>query len=144
MKEEINPSLEVPIGSARVAREGSGATVIAYGPTVSLALDAASAAEKENISLEVIDLRSLSPLDMPTILASLQKTHRAVVVHEAPVFGGFGGEIAARISDDGFDLLEAPAAPVGGTDAPYQPSRYVRPYPPAAPRILQALQRAPA
>lgn len=142
MKEEINPSLEVPIGSARVAREGSGATVIAYGPTVSLALDAASAAEKENISLEVIDLRSLSPLDMPTILASLQKTHRAVVVHEAPVFGGFGGEIAARISDDGFDLLEAPVARVGGMDAPYPPSRYEKLYLPDVDRILEAVDVA--
>src|SRR5256885_7205662 len=142
LKEEINPSLEVPIGSARVAREGSGATVIAYGPTVSLALDAASAAEKENISLEVIDLRSLSPLDMPTILASLQKTHRAVVVHEAPVFGGFGGEIAARISDDGFDLLEAPVARVGGMDAPYPPSRYEKLYLPDVDRILEAVDVA--
>ncbi len=142
MKEEINPELEVPIGSARVAREGSGATIIAYGPTVSLALDAAGAAEKENISLEVIDLRSLSPLDMPTILTSLQKTHRAVVVHEAPVFGGFGGEIAARISDDGFDLLEAPVARVGGMDAPYPPSRYEKLYLPDVDRILEAVDIA--
>ncbi|TMF86064.1 MAG: hypothetical protein E6I07_09290 [Chloroflexi bacterium] len=67
---------------------------------------------------------SLSPLDMPTILASLQKTHRAIVVHEAPVFGGFGAEIAARISDDGFDLLQAPVARVGGMNTPYPPSRF--------------------
>ena len=138
MKEEINPTLEVPIGSARVAHEGSGASIIAYGPTVSLALDAAQAAEKENISLEVIDLRSLSPLDMPTILASLQKTHRAIVVHEAPVFGGFGAEIAARISDDGFDLLQAPVARVGGMNAPYPPSRYEKLYLPDVDRILEA------
>ena len=126
MKEEIDPKLEVPIGSARVAREGSGATVIAYGPT----------------SLEVIDLRSLSPLDMGTILASLQKTHRAVVVHEAPVFGGFGAEIAARISDDGFDLLQAPVARVGAMDAPYPPSRYEKLYLPDVDRILEAVDVA--
>jgi 2-oxoisovalerate dehydrogenase E1 component beta subunit len=138
MKEEINPSLEVPIGSARVAREGTGASVIAYGPSVSLALEAAAAAEKENISLEVIDLRSLSPLDMPTILASVRKTHRVVVVHEAPVFGGFGAEIAARISDDGFDLLEAPVARVGGLDTPYPPSRFEKLYLPDVDRILEA------
>ena len=142
MKEEIDPKLEVPIGSARVAREGSGATVIAYGPTVSLALDAAKAAESENISLEVIDLRSLSPLDMGTILASLRKTHRAVVVHEAPVFGGFGAEIAARISDDGFDLLQAPVARVGAMDAPYPPSRYEKLYLPDVDRILEAVDVA--
>jgi len=93
---------------------------------------------KRNISLEVIDLRSLSPLDMPTILASLQKTHRAIVVHEAPVFGGFGAEIAARISDDGFDLLQAPVARVGGMNAPYPPSRYEKLYLPDVDRILEA------
>jgi len=113
-------------------------TVIAYGPTVSIALDAAKAAEKENISLEVIDLRSLSPLDMETILASLRKTHRAIVVHEAPVFGGFGGEIVARIADDGFDLLEAPIARIGGMDAPYPPARYEKLYLPDVDRILEA------
>jgi len=138
MKEEIDTALQVPIGKARVARQGSGLTVIAYGPTVSVALDAAKAAENENISLEVIDLRSLSPLDMGTIIESLRKTHRAIVVHEAPVFGGFGAEIAARISDDGFDLLEAPVARVGGMDTPYPPSRYEKLYLPDVDRILEA------
>jgi len=138
MKEEIDTTRQVPIGKARVARQGSGLTVIAYGPTVSLALDAAKAAEKENMSLEVIDLRSLSPLDMGTIIESLRKTHRAIVVHEAPVFGGFGAEIAARISDDGFDLLEAPVERVGGMDAPYPPSRYEKLYLPDVDRILEA------
>jgi pyruvate dehydrogenase E1 component beta subunit len=138
LKEEIDTTEEVPIGQARIAREGSGVTVIAYGPSVSIALDAANAAEKENISLEVIDLRTLSPLDMPAILTSLRKTHRAVVVHEAPVFGGFGGEIAARIADDGFDLLEAPIQRVGGMDAPYPPARYEKLYLPDVDRILEA------
>ena len=138
LKEEIDPQREVLIGRARVAREGTGVTVIAYGPTVSVALDAAKAAEKESISLEVIDLRTLSPLDMATILTSLRKTHRAIVVHEAPVFGGFGGEIAARIADDGFDLLEAPVTRVGGMDTPYPPARYEKLYLPDVDRILEA------
>ena len=138
LKEEIDTTKVVPIGQARIAREGSGVTVIAYGPSVSLALDAATAGEKEKISLEVIDLRTLSPLDMPTILASIRKTHRAIVVHEAPVFGGFGGEIAARITDDGFDLLEAPIERIGGMDAPYPPARYERLYLPDVDRILEA------
>ncbi len=138
MKEAIDTGVEVPIGKARVAREGSGLTVIAYGPTVGIALDAATAAEKENMSLEVIDLRSLSPLDMGTIIESLRKTHRAVVVHEAPVFGGFGAEIAARISDDGFDLLEAPVERIGGMNTPYPPSRYEKLYLPDVDRILEA------
>jgi len=138
LKEEIDTTKEVLIGRARVAREGSGVSVIAYGPTVSIALDAAKAAEKENISLEVIDLRTLSPLDMQTILTSLRKTHRAIVVHEAPVFGGFGGEIVARIADDGFDLLEAPIERIGGMDAPYPPARYEKLYLPDVDRILEA------
>jgi pyruvate dehydrogenase E1 component beta subunit len=138
MKEEIDTALEVPIGKARVARQGSGLTVIAYGPTVSVALEAAKAGEKENMSLEVIDLRSLSPLDMATIIESLRKTHRAIVVHEAPVFGGFGAEIAARIADDGFDLLEAPVERIGGMNTPYPPSRYEKLYLPDVDRILEA------
>src|SRR5436189_5674449 len=110
LKEEIDTAARVPIGKARVAQEGSGVTVIAYGPTVSIALQAAKTAAAEQISLEVIDLRSLSPLDMETVMASVRKTPPAVVVHEAPVFCRFGAEVAARLSHDAFDLLEAPVA----------------------------------
>src|SRR5262249_57114680 len=81
---------------ARVAREGADATVIAYGPTVQVALAAAETAAGEGTSLEVLDLRSLSPLDMETLAASVRKTRRAVVVHEAPVFLGLGAAVAAR------------------------------------------------
>lgn len=142
VKEEIDPGRKVPIGKARIAHEGSSVTVIAYGPTVSLALDAAKAAEAENIALEVIDLRSLSPLDMPTILESLRKTHRAIVVHEAPVFGGFGAEIAARIADEGFDLLAAPVTRLGAPDTPYPPARYEKLYLPDVDRILEEVDVA--
>ena len=142
VKEEIDPARKVPIGKARIAHEGSSVTVIAYGPTVSLALDAAKAAEAENIALEVIDLRSLSPLDMPTILESLRKTHRAIVVHEAPVFGGFGAEIAARIADEGFDLLAAPVTRLGAPDTPYPPARYEKLYLPDVDRILEEVDVA--
>jgi pyruvate dehydrogenase E1 component beta subunit len=129
----------VPFGKARVAREGSSATVIGYGPSVETALQAARAAEGEQISLEVIDLRSLSPLDMETIMASVGKTHRAVIVHEAPVFCGFGAEVAARISHDAFDLLEAPVTRVGGMNVPYPPARFEKLYLPDADRILEAV-----
>jgi len=142
LKEEVDPLKRVPIGKARVAREGTAATVIAYGPTVSLALQAAQAAEQEQTSLEVIDLRSLSPLDMDTVIASVRKTHRAIVVHEAPVFCGFGAEVAARISHDAFDSLEAPVARIGGINAPYPPARYEKLYLPDADRILQAVDAA--
>ncbi len=143
LKEEIDlPSPAVPIGKARVAREGSQVSVIAYGPTVQTAMQAAQTAEQEGISLEVIDLRSLSPLDSETVIDSVRKTHRAVVVHEAPVFGGFGAEIAARISHDAFDVLEAPVARVAGLNIPYPPSRFEKLYLPNADRILQAVDAA--
>ena len=142
VKEELDLSANVPIGKARVARPGTTVTVIAYGPTVDLALKAAEAAAKEGNSLEVIDLRSLSPLDIDTVLASVHKTHRAVVVHEAPVFCGFGAEIAARISHDAFDVLEAPVARLGGMNVPYPPARYEKLYLPDVDRILQAVDTA--
>jgi len=142
LKEEIDPVARVPIGKARVAQEGTGVSVIAYGPTVSVALQAANTAAQEQISLEVIDLRSLSPLDMDTVMASVRKTHRAVVVHEAPVFCGFGAEVAARISHDAFDLLEAPVGRVGGLNVPYPPARYEKLYLPDVDRILQAADAA--
>jgi 2-oxoisovalerate dehydrogenase E1 component beta subunit len=139
LKEEIDPAARVPIGKARVVREGTGVSVIAYGPSVSVALEAARTAEQEQLSLEVIDLRSLSPLDTDTLIASVRKTHRAVIVHEAPVFCGFGAEVAARISHDAFDLLEAPVARVGGMNVPYPPSRFEKLYLPDVDRILQAV-----
>jgi 2-oxoisovalerate dehydrogenase E1 component beta subunit len=142
VKEELDQSANVPIGKARVARSGTSVTVIAYGPTVDLALKAAEAAEKEGNSLEVIDLRSLSPLDIDTVLASVRKTHRAVVVHEAPVFCGFGAEVAARITHDAFDVLEAPVARLGGMNVPYPPARYEKLYLPDVDRVLQAVDAA--
>ena len=142
VKEELDQSANVPIGKARVARSGTTVTVIAYGPTVDLALKAAEAAEKEGNSLEVIDLRSLSPLDIDTVLASVRKTHRAVVVHEAPVFCGFGAEVAARITHDAFDVLEAPVARLGGMNVPYPPARYEKLYLPDVDRVLQAVDAA--
>jgi len=138
------PVPPVPIGQARVAREGDAVTVIAYGPTVETALQAAAAAEAEGRSLEVVDLRSLVPLDIETVLGSVHKTHRAVVVHEAPVFAGFGAELAARISHDAFDFLEAPVERIGGLNTPYPPSRYEKLYLPDVDRILEAADRAVA
>ena len=138
LKDEIDQSTRVPIGKAVVRKQGTSATVIAYGPTVQTALQAAEAAAKDGNSLEVIDLRSLSPLDIDTIMASVNKTHRAIVVHEAPVFGGFGAEIAARISHDAFDLLEAPVQRVGGLNVPYPPSRFEKLFLPDVDRILEA------
>jgi pyruvate dehydrogenase E1 component beta subunit len=103
-----------PLHSSRVVRQGSDVTVLAYGPMVKTALEAAIAATEEQTSIEVIDLRTLSPLDMGPVLQSVRKTGRAVVVHEAVVNLGMGAELAARITEQAFHSLEAPVLRVGG------------------------------
>jgi len=142
MRQELTlPVPPEPLDRARVAREGSDATVIAYGPTVAVALAAAETAASEGASLEVIDLRSLSPIDWDTLTASVRKTKRAVVVHEAPVFMGLGAEIAARLMRDLFDTLAAPIERIGAPTTPYPPSRHEKLFLPDADRILEAVDR---
>jgi 2-oxoisovalerate dehydrogenase E1 component beta subunit len=131
----------VPLGRAVVLREGSDVTVAAYGPMVATALDAARIAEEEGTSLEVIDLRSLSPLDVATLETSVRKTGRLVVAHEASVFCGLGAEIAARISERCFFHLEAPVRRVGGFATPYPASRVEHHFLPDADRILHEVDR---
>ncbi|MGB8061876.1 MAG: alpha-ketoacid dehydrogenase subunit beta [Candidatus Sulfotelmatobacter sp.] len=113
----------VPIGSARVVREGRDATLLAYSKTVELAVAAANQLDQEGISAEVIDLRTLKPLDLATILASVKKTNRAVIVHEAHRFCGFGAELSAIIQEKAFDDLDAPVERVAALDAPIPFSR---------------------
>src|SRR5699024_780459 len=98
---------------AAVVRPGTDATVLAWGPSMPLVLESAEAAAAEGIDLEVIDARSLAPVDYPTIADSVRRTGRLLIVHEAPVLGGLGGEIAARISEQCFYHLEAPVLRVG-------------------------------
>jgi 2-oxoisovalerate dehydrogenase E1 component beta subunit len=131
-----------PLHSARVVREGNDATIVTYGPTVKVCLDAAVAAEEEGRSLEVIDLRSLSPLDIEAVCASVRRTGRLIVAHEAPVFGGSGAEIAARVTEKCFYSLEAPVLRVGGFFTPYPPSRIEDEYLPDLDRVLDAVDRA--
>ena len=142
MKADLElPLAPEPLDKARVVRAGTDATVIAYGPTVATALAAADAAAGEGVSLEVVDLRSLSPVDWDTLGASARKTKRAVVVHEAPVFMGLGAEIAARLAHDLFDLLLAPVERVGAPTTPYPPSRHEKLFLPDVDRILEAVDR---
>ncbi|MEO5873693.1 MAG: alpha-ketoacid dehydrogenase subunit beta [Streptosporangiaceae bacterium] len=128
----------VPMGEAVTVRPGTDATVLAYGPMVKTCLEAAEAWDR---SVEVIDLRSLSPLDMATVNASVQRTGRCVIVHEAPVFGGLGGEIAARVTETCFYRLEAPVLRVGGFATPYPSSRLEDHFLPDLDRVLDALDR---
>ncbi|WP_407345243.1 alpha-ketoacid dehydrogenase subunit beta [Pengzhenrongella phosphoraccumulans] len=125
--------------SARVARQGTDVTIAAYGATVATALKAAEAAAAEGISIEVVDLRSISPLDTETLVTSVRKTHRCVVVHEAPVFYGAGGEIAARVTEACFYELEAPVLRVGGFHTPYPVNKLEQSYLPNLDRILNAV-----
>jgi 2-oxoisovalerate dehydrogenase E1 component beta subunit len=131
----------LPIGKARVLRSGTDCTVVAYGAMVARALAAAEEAEDADIDVEVLDLRTLVPLDLEALAASVRKTGRAVVVHEAPMTAGFGAEVAARIMEDAFDYLEAPVLRVTGYDTPYPPATIEAHYLPNAERILAAVDR---
>jgi pyruvate dehydrogenase E1 component beta subunit len=131
----------VPIGEARVAREGNDVTVIAYSMMVHTALDAAGQAEKDGIDVEVIDLRTLAPLDLPAITRSVEKTGRAVVVHEAPKTGGLGGEIVASIVERAFLSLEAPIERVAGYDVPFPMPQLESYMIPDTERVLAAIRR---
>ena len=128
--------------AARVLRAGTDVTVAAYGPTVATALAAAAAAEAEGHSLEVIDLRTLSPLDLETLTASVRRTGRLVVVHEASTFLGMSAEIAAAVTERCFHHLEAPVQRVGGFHTPYPPARLEDHYLPDLDRVLDAVERA--
>jgi pyruvate dehydrogenase E1 component beta subunit len=144
-KAELNESIEPdPLHAARVLRPGADATLVAYGPMVKVCMDAATAAEDEGRDLEVIDLRSLSPLDVDTVCASVRKTGRLIVVHEASVFGGPGAEVAARVSEKCFYSLESPVLRVGGPHTPYPPSRVEEEFLPDLDRVLDAVDRAMA
>ena len=144
-KEEVDTAADLgtalPLESARTVAEGTDVTVLAYGPMVRTCLEAAVAARDDGRSLEVIDLRSLSPLDLPAILASVRKTGRCIVVHEAPVTGGLGAEIAARVTEQCFYQLEAPVLRVAAFSAPYPPSRLEDHYLPDLDRVLDAVDR---
>jgi 2-oxoisovalerate dehydrogenase E1 component beta subunit len=131
-----------PLFTSRVVRPGRDVTMLAYGPMVKTCLEAAAAAAEEGKDIEVIDLRTLSPLDMGPVHESVRKTGRAVVVHEAPVNLGMGSEIAARITEECFYSLEAPVMRVGGFDTPYPPSRVEEEYLPDLDRVLDMVDRS--
>jgi len=134
----------MPLHSARLMREGTDVTLLAYGPMVTTALQAAELGAEEGINIEVIDLRSLSPIDYPTLFASANKTGRVVMVHEAPTNVSISSEIAARIAENCFYSLEAPVLRVGGFDTPYPPAKLEEAYLPDADRILEAVDRSMA
>jgi 2-oxoisovalerate dehydrogenase E1 component beta subunit len=131
-----------PLHASRVARPGTDATILAYGPMVRVALDAATAAEEDGRSLEIIDLRTLSPLDLTPVYESVRRTGRCVMVHEAPMTLGLGAEIAARVTEECFYSLESPVLRVTGFDTPYPASRVEEEYLPDLDRVLDAVDRS--
>ncbi|QVQ50386.1 alpha-ketoacid dehydrogenase subunit beta [Spiractinospora alimapuensis] len=133
-------SSAAPMGSARVVREGTDATVVAYGAMVKTCLRAAAADDER--SLEVVDLRSLAPIDYETVYASVRRTGRLIVVHEAPMSHGLGAEIAARVTEQCFYHLESPVIRVTGFDTPYPPNRLEDHYRPDLDRVLDGVDRA--
>jgi 2-oxoisovalerate dehydrogenase E1 component beta subunit len=143
LKEELDlPVTAPPIGKAVVRRLGATATVIAYGPMVSTAMEAATrAADESGWDLEVVDVRTLSPLDIDTLVESATKTGRALVVHEASRFAGYGAEIAAELTERAFGYLAAPVLRVTGWDVPYPSAKIERHFLPDADRILDAVAR---
>src|SRR5690349_6505159 len=119
LREELPPDdYIVEIGKARVARAGRDLSIITFGAMVLTALDAAEELEKEGLDVEVIDLRTLAPLDRPGLLASVKKTNKAIVLHEASRTGGIGGEITALIAEEAFEWLDAPVIRVASIDTP--------------------------
>lgn len=137
---ESDPKLN--LARANIVRRGQDLTVLTYGGMVQTCLDAATAATEDGRELEVIDLRSLAPLDMATITESVRRTGRCVVVHEAPMFAGLGAEIGTAVSEACFYHLEAPVLRVGGFDTPYPPAKLEEQYLPDLDRILDAVDRS--
>ena len=143
MKDDVElPAHEPPMSQAIVRRAGTTATIVAYGPMVKTAIDAAAAGEEEGWDLEVIDLRSLVPLDEDTVVESVRKTGRCVVVHEAQSTLGMGAEIAARVQEAAFYHLEAPVLRATGFDTPYPPAKLEEYWLPDVDRVLDFVERS--
>jgi 2-oxoisovalerate dehydrogenase E1 component beta subunit len=143
-KAEVDTASGAPrsLWDAAVVRPGSEITLISYGPSVKTCLEAAAAAESEGHDIEVVDLRSLSPIDWPTVLRSVEKTQRAIVVAEAPTYASLASEVAARVTEKCFYSLEAPVLRVCGFSTPYPTSRIEEDYLPDLDRILDAVDRS--
>jgi 2-oxoisovalerate dehydrogenase E1 component len=131
----------VPLGVARLARSGRDATVVTYGVGVLWALEAAARLAEKGREIEVVDLRTLMPWDREMVLGSVRKTGRALVLHEAPVTGGFGGELAAVIGHEAFESLDAPVARLGALDTPIPFSKALEEIFSARGRLDQALEQ---
>lgn len=130
----------VPIGKARIAREGRDVSIFAYGAMLHVAMEAAESAAKNGVQAEVVDLRTLVPLDIEAVLASVQKTGRVIILHEAPKTGGYGAEISALIAEKAIEYLKGPIIRVAGYDTPF-PYTLEEHYLPSAPKVIKAIDK---
>jgi pyruvate dehydrogenase E1 component beta subunit len=138
-KGTVDPRVTATIGEAAIVRPGTDVTLLAYGTSVPSALAAADAARAEGRSVQVVDIRTLSPFDDETVMAAVRSTGRAVVVAEAPGYASVASEIAARVSERCFSYLEAPVRRVTGFDVPFAPPKLEHFYLPDVDRILDAV-----
>ncbi|MFE5701377.1 alpha-ketoacid dehydrogenase subunit beta [Rhodococcus koreensis] len=138
---DVDLAVGAPIGKAAVRRAGRDATLVAYGPSVTVSLESAEAAAAEGHDLEVIDLRSIVPFDDETVMASVRKTGRCIVIQEAQGFAGVGAEIAARVQERCFHHLHAPVLRVSGFDIPYPAPKLERLHLPNVDRVLDSVDR---
>lgn len=142
VKDEVpEDAYTVPLGEAKVTREGEDVTLIGYGAMLPVCMEAAESAEKEGVSCEVVDLRTIMPFDIETILQSVRKTGRLVIVHEAPKTCGFGAEIAAQVAERALLNLEAPILRVTGFDTPF-PYALEDAYMPDAASVVNAIHQS--
>jgi pyruvate dehydrogenase E1 component beta subunit len=132
----------IALHASRVVRRGTDVTLVGHGAMVSVLLQAAALAEGEGTSCEVIDLRSLSPVDYGPVVDSVRRTGRMVYAQEAPGFASIGSEVAATVTERAFFSLEAPVMRVSGFDIPFPPAKYEAAYLPDADRVLEAVDRA--
>jgi pyruvate dehydrogenase E1 component beta subunit len=138
---DVDLAVGAPIGQAAVRRPGRDANIVAYGPSVTVALESAEAAAAEGHDIEVIDLRSIVPFDDETVMASVRKTGRCIVIQEAQGFAGVGAEIAARVQERCFHHLHAPVLRVSGFDIPYPAPKLERLHLPSVDRVLDSVDR---
>jgi pyruvate dehydrogenase E1 component beta subunit len=143
VKEELPTDEEfaIPFGKAKVIQEGSDVTLVSWGAMVHTCKAAVELASKENVSVELIDMRTLMPFDIETVLTSVKKTGRVVIAHEATKISGFGGELAAQIAERAIDSLEAPIVRLGGFDTPF-PYALENTYLPSPERVLRSIRKA--
>jgi pyruvate/2-oxoglutarate/acetoin dehydrogenase E1 component len=142
VKEELSldEDFAIPFGEAKVVNEGTDVTLVSWGAMVHTCKEASELAWKENISVELIDMRTLMPFDLETVLVSVRKTGRLVIAHEATKISGFGGEIAAQVAERAIDSLEAPIVRLGGFDTPF-PYALENRYLPSPERILRSIRK---